>query len=248
MPMSRSTIRLFALLVLAATAGCASGPPRMQLAPELAGIEAWPVVGGRGAGHKLEFGRWQVTAPASFVTQSNSIGGGDPLTLPTGTEVKVESSTRLIEDLVAFEFTLESRAGSNRSASADCHAAFRLANRTVVNSRGSDETELTQPGFPHFNCDFAGTWPGKLSLRPHYTQRDVGTSDFSNHSWRIRTSPWARIGYEFLRDGKVAAAVETFGDGRVWMRPDLSPDEADQLALVATALLYFDSLLELRDN
>ena len=246
--MNRSLVRAFAFLALAALAGCAAAPPQMKLAPELAGIEPWPVEGYRGAGQKMEFGRWQVTAPAGFVTQSRSIGGGDPVALPAGPEVKVASNTRLIEDLTAFQFTLASQADSNRSSSADCHAVFRLANRTVENSRGSDETEVTQPGFPHLDCDLAGAEPGKLSLRAHYSTRDAGTADFSGHHWQIRTSPWARIGYEFLRDGKVVAAVETFGDGRVWMHPTLSPAEEDQLALVATALLYFDSLLELRDS
>ena len=244
------------VLAFAALAGCVAGPPHMRLAPELGGIEPWPVQGHRGAGQALEFGRWQVTAPASFVTKSSSIGGGDPLAVPAGPTVKFESSVRLIEDLTTFEFTLASQAESTRSTAADCRAAFRLANHTAVTSRVTDETEITQPGFPHFDCGFAGAEPGKLTLRPHYTQRDAGTFEFRGHAWRLRTVaaleqgivPGARFGYEFLREGKIVGAVETFGDGRVWMHPDLSPEEEDQLALVATALLYFDSLLDLRDN
>ena len=254
--MNTTTIGAFtSIVLLAALAGCVTAP-HIRLAPELAGVEPWPVQGNHGSGQIMEFGRWQVTSPATFVTQGRSIGGGDPLTLPDGTDVKIETSTRLIEDLTTFKFTLASQADSRRTTAADCHAAFRLVNRTVVRANSSDETELTQPGYPHFDCDFAGAEPGKLTVRPHYTQRDAGTFEFSGQTWRLRTVaalekgivPGARFGYEFLREGRVVGAVQTFGDGSTWMHPDLSPAEEDQLALIATALLYFDSLLELRDS
>jgi hypothetical protein len=229
----------------------------MKLAPELSGLEPWVVQGHHGASQAPAFGRWQVATPATFVTQSSSIGGGDPLVLPAGTEVSVATSTRLIEDRTAFGFGLVSQADKTLSWSADCAAYFHLASRTVESRSGTDETELTQPGFPHLDCTFAGSQTGRLTLRTDFTtQRDSGASEFPDQTWQVRSVnvlengkfPLARFGYELVRGGHVVAAVESIGGGRVWMHPDLSPREEDELALVMTALLYYGSLIEMRDE
>lgn len=254
--MALNSIRAVLLIAGATLAGC-SALPRMKLAPELSGLEPWVVQGQHGGGQAPEFGRWQVTTPANFLTQSSSIGGGDPLALPAGAEITVATSTRLIEDRTTYGFGLVSQADKALSWSADCSAYFRLASRTVESRGDTDETQLTQPGYPHLDCTFAGSQAGRLTLRTDFTtQRDAGTSEFSGQTWQVRSVnvlengnfPWARFGYEVVRGEHVVAAVERIGDGRVWMRPDLSPPEEDELAVVMTALLYYGSLIDLHDD
>jgi len=236
--------------------GCATSM-HMKLAPQLTAVQPWDVRGHRGAGQAMQFGRWQVTTPASFFVDRQSVGGGDPLVLPKGPEVKVQSSTRLIRDRMTFQFELASQANSQLHWTADCVAELRLANRSVETFDKSDETEITQPGFPQLDCKFSGSQTGRLSIHADFsTQRDHGSAQFPQASWQLRSvsaleqghTPWARFGHEFLRDDRVLGAVETIGDGRVWMHPDLTPVEEDEVALMSTALLYYGSLLELRDT
>jgi hypothetical protein len=157
---------------------------------------------------------------------------------------------------MSFQFELASQATAQRWT-ADCVAELRLANRTVETFDNSDETEITQPGFPWLDCKFAGSQTGRLSIHADFsTQRDHGSSLFPPSNWQVRSVsalekghvPWARFGYEFLHDDQVLGAVETIGYGRVWMQPDLTPMEENQIALMSTALLYYGTLLELRDT
>src|SRR4051812_9667372 len=117
--MASNSVRAFVFIAGLAVAGCSALPLRMRLAPEVSGVEPWAVQGLHGAGQAPEFGRWRVTTPASFVTQSSSIGGADPLVLPAGAEVRLATSTRLIEDRTTFGFALVSQADKTLSWSAD---------------------------------------------------------------------------------------------------------------------------------
>ena len=85
-------------------------------------------------------------------------------------------------------------------------------------------------------------------LQPQLLQPQTGWQLRSVSALEKGHTPWARFGHEFLRDDRVLGAVETIGDGRVWMHPDLTPVEEDEVALMSTALLYYGSLLELRDT
>jgi hypothetical protein len=160
---------------------------------------------------------------------------------------------------LTFELDLSSHESSARlSTRVACQAFGRFAKRTRFDGRYTDETEITLPGFPRIECGFSGGIAGTLESRPvSMTQRDRGTADFGTSIWQIRSVnqnatqrgnlPLARFGYEGLRDGRVVAAVETTGPGRVWTLPGLTQQQQSEWAAVASALLYYATLLDTRE-
>jgi hypothetical protein len=121
------------------------------------------------------------------------------------------------------------------------------------------ETLVNVPGFPRIDCEFSGTRTGQLTVQPSWlSQRDSGTADFGARRWTVESVnevesrhsnfPLPRFGYQFSSNGKVVAAVETSGAGRVWMAPSLDAAEQDEIAIVTAALLYYASQLEYEDD
>jgi hypothetical protein len=246
------SIRFAIITGLAAfcASGCVATPVHMRLASELGGVEPMPVHGRQGYAWSsaLKFGPWQVatsSAPDSHF-RSTSVANPDK-------EVS-EGRNRL-----AFELDLSSQESSARlSTRVDCQAFGRFAKLTRFDARLTEETEITMPGFPRIDCEFSGGIAGTLASRPvSLTQRDQGTAEFGKSVWQIRSVnqtatqrgnlPLARFGYEGLRDGRVVAAVETTGPGRVWTLPGLTQQQQDEWAAVASALLYYATLLEMQD-
>ena len=241
----RTTITvMFALLA----AGCTAAPV-MKLAPELAAVSPKPVSGraaflGRGV---LTFDRWSSTAPARLPNDrwrrsSNLIATG--LNEVSGIEA----------DRAALEFSVRSGgdAAPASTTQAKCVARGRFAKHVASNGRVTDETSVNIPGYPRIDCEFSGAQAGQFSLQPSWlSQRDSGTADFGEHRWTVESvadSALARFGYQFSSNGKVVAAVETWGAGRVWIDPALGAAEQDELAAATTALLYYTSLLEYEDD
>ncbi|MEM9558637.1 MAG: hypothetical protein AAGC60_30590 [Acidobacteriota bacterium] len=81
------------------------------------------------------------------------------------------------------------------------------------------------------------------------TLSDGTTSWDMAETFRLENLPIASLedptGYYFLRDGRIAGAVELFGDGRVWL-DDSGPDEPR--AAAAAALLLYRSLRAEHDD
>jgi hypothetical protein len=242
-----------------ALAGCATVvPTHMQVPPELAGVQPQPVQGRNGSNHPVSFGRWIVSVPATFFAEGTSIGRDAPLAEPV--IVTFDTKVRLDKLVTKFQFVLDSRAASgNTSWSADCVAEQRDINHLQGNWEESDETELTQPGYPILDCRFTGPQLGRMGLHADFTTlRDSGTVRIPGADWDVRSINHGeneraylalnRFGYELLQDGQVVAAVETFGDGRVWMQPGLSPQEEDAQAVVMTALLYYAEMLTMQED
>ena len=69
----------------------------------------------------------------------------------------------------------------------------------------------------------------------------------NTHAKQRSNFPLTRFGYEIVLGERVVGAVETYGAGRVWMLPDLSREQQDQLSLLAASLLYYGHLLNLQD-
>jgi hypothetical protein len=241
------------LLLAILAAGCTT-TPAMKLAPELAAIPSQPVSGrgavlGRGT---LAFGRWTSTVPARipndhWLRATNSLATG--ANEDAGIEV----------NRAALEFSVTGSGVASSRTHSKCVARGRFAKRVAHRGRNTDETSVTVPGYPRLDCEFDGARAGQLSLRPSWlSQRDSGTAEFGGRRWSVesvnnsetqRTNfPLARFGYEFRAQGKVVAAVETWGAGRVWIDPALGGAEQDELAAVTTALLYYTSLLEYEDD
>ena len=57
----------------------------------------------------------------------------------------------------------------------------------------------------------------------------------------------ARLGYELLLGNEVVATVETASAGRVWILPTLDAARQEELAVLASSLLYSTAALELQD-
>jgi hypothetical protein len=248
-------MRTHITLVLATLAAGCTTAPAMKLAPELAAVQPKPVSGraaflGRGV---LTFDRWSSTVPARlpndhWLRVSNSVATGP------GEDAGIDV------DRAKLNFTVSSGAGAAAATTeSKCIARGRFAKHVAYHGRTTDETAVNVPEYPRIDCEFTGAQAGQLTLRPSWlTQRDSGAADFGGRRWTVesvnnvesqRTDfPFARFGYEFSSNGKVVAAVETWGTGRVWIDPALAAAEQDELAVTTTALLYYASLLEYEDD
>jgi hypothetical protein len=240
------------VLTLALLAAGCTTTPHMKLAPELAAVPPKAVSGrqavlGRGV---LTFDRWSSTVPARlpnshWVRVSNTVAAG------------VDAQAGVEVDRAALNFSVSS--GSGAATQSTCVAHGRFAKHVAHSGRVTDETAVTLPGYPRFDCQFSGARSGQLSLQPSWlAQRDSGAAEFGEQHWIVesvnnvesqRTKiPLPSLGYQFSSNGKVVAAVETWGAGRVWIDPALAASEQDELAAATTALLYYASLLEYEDD
>jgi hypothetical protein len=172
--------------------------------------------------------------------------------LPANAELSVKA------ERASLEFEVLADAPANSPTSAGCLAQGRFASLTTYRVRTTDETSVTIPGYPRLDCEFTGARTGTLALRADFaTQRDWGDARFGADHWLVRSVnthatqhsnfPLTRFGYEIVLGERVVAAVETYGAGRVWMLPELSREQQEQLSTIVTALLYYGRLLELQD-
>jgi hypothetical protein len=253
-PKSRNSFRRALALVLVPSlllqGGWASAAAAMKLAPELAATTALPVTG-RSQWTQLAFGQWRVAMPAPYESDGWQFSG-TPRFVPANAELSVKAERAWLE----FDVTADTP--GSRPASARCLAQGRFASLTKFYERSEDETTITIPGFPRLDCDFGGKSAGTLSLRADFaTQIDHGDAQFGADRWIVRSVnthskqrsnfPLARFGYEIAIGDRVVAAVETRGAGRVWMLPELTVDQQEQVSTLAAALLYYGALLEQQD-
>jgi hypothetical protein len=138
---------------------------------------------------------------------------------------------------------------------AHCVVQGMFTSLITENGRITDTTEMTLPGYPRVNCDFAGAQSGELALQADFpSQRDAGTAEINGHLWRIRSVntfatqsssfPFARLGYEIVLDDRVVGAVETWNFGKFWMDPDLAPQLQEEVSLIAATMLQYTPLLD----
>jgi len=247
----RSPTRLMFVAALLALGGCAMSDVAMKLSPDLATTTALPVAG-RSGWSQLDFGRWRIDMPAPYRLSGWQISG-TPRFVPANAEISVKAENASLE----FEIVSTDAPGSLPTF-AGCLAQGRFAGYTTFHGRVTDETSITIPGFPRLECEFKGAFSGWLSLRADFaTQIDSGESRIGPDHWIVRSVnthakqkskfPLTRFGYEIEIGGHVVAAVETYGAGRVWLSPELSRDQQDQLSTVVAALLYYGTLLEQQD-
>jgi len=236
--------------VLLSIGVCAFADVAMKLAPELSATTALPVTG-RNAGNQLAFGQWHVAMPAPYTTDGWQFSG-TPRFVPANAELSVKAERAWLELEVGAD------APESRATSAGCLAQGRFASLTKYHSRSEDETTVTIPGFPRLDCEFKGAHAGTLTLRADFaTQIDHGDARFGADQWTVRSVnthakqkssfPLVRFGYELELGGRVVAAVETYGAGRVWMLPDLSIEQREQVSTIIAALLYYGELLQQQD-
>ena len=243
-------ITLTLVPVLLALGGCATADAAMKLAPELAATSALPVTG-RNQWSLLAFGNWHVSMVAPYQVHGWQFAG-TPRFVPANAELSVKA------ERASLEFEVVADAPGSRPTSAGCLAQGTFVSLTTFHSRSEDETTITIPGYPRLDCEFTGARTGTLALRADFaTQIDLGAASFGAAHWLVRSVnthamqrsnfPLTRFGYEIVLDNRVVAAVETYGAGRVWMLPDLSLEQQEQLSTLAAALLSYGMLLELQD-
>ena len=250
-----TAMRYTTALVLAILAAGCTTTPHMKLAPELAGVPPKPVSGrqavlGRG---ELAFDRWSSRVPARLPNSHRS--------RVTNTVVAgLDQQAGVQVDRAPLTFSVNS--GSDAATSmtqSKCVAQGRFAKRVAHNGRITDETAVTLPGYPRFDCEFSGARAGQLSLQPSWlAQRDSGVAEFGARRWIVESVndlesqhtkiPLPGFGYQLSSNRRVVAAVETYRPGRVWIDPALDAAEQDELAVATTALLYYASLLEYEDD
>jgi len=248
--MYRCAISLILVPALLSLGGCVTANVSMKLAPELAAATALPVTG-RSQWNLLAFGRWHVAMPAPYRMDGWQFSG-TPRFVPANAELSVKAERASLE----FEVVADAPAG--RPTSAGCLAQGRFVSLTSYHARSTDETSVTIPGYPRLDCEFAGARTGTLALRADFaTQIDLGSATFGADRWLVRSVnthatqtsnvPLTRFGYEIVLDNRVVAAVEIYGAGRVWVLPELSHEQQEQLSTIAAALLYYGMLLDLQD-
>jgi hypothetical protein len=242
---AKALLLIPALLVLG---GCVTADVAMKLAPELAATTALPVTG-RDQWNQLAFGRWTVAMPAQYRMDGWQFTG-TPRFVPANAEASVKAERAWLE------FEVVADAPASRQTSAGCLAQGRFASLTTFHARSEEETSITIPGYPRLDCEFKGA--RLVTLRADFaTQIDFGDARFGADHWLVRSVnthaqqrsnfPLARFGYEIVLGNRAVAAVETYGAGRVWVLPELSREQQEQLSTVAAALLYYGTLLELQD-
>ena len=247
----RCAIELLLVPALLALGGCATANVAMKLAPELAVTTALPVTG-RNQWNQLAFGRWHVAMPAPYRTDGWQIAG-TPRFVPANAELSIKA------ERASLEFEVVADEPESRPTSAGCLAQGRFASLTTFHARSTDETSVTIPGYPRLDCEFTGARTGTFALRADFaTQIDLGDARFGADRWLVRSVnthaqqrsnfPLTRFGYEIVLGNRVVAAVETYGAGRVWVLPELSREQQEQLSTVAAALLYYGMLLDLQDT
>jgi hypothetical protein len=241
------------VLFLFASPELVAKPLAMRLSPDLKEAEAIPVRGrkpGQWQGG-VQFATFESEPPASF--DAGSWSWDAPMRASHANE-----EARLDVDRVGFEFELRP-VGSTAPALSQCLAQGRFAVHTEYRGNTTDETTVTLPGYPRVDCKLAGPHRGYLSLRPAFiSQRDSGLLQIGEKVWNVQSVnnlasqrsnfPLARFGYEFISGGKVVAAVETAGTGRVWIQPGLPEGDREDLATAVTALLYYGAFLDAQDR
>lgn len=246
----RLKITLTLVPALLALGGCATSEVAMKVTPELAAATALPVTG-RNQWSLLAFGNWQVAMPAPYKMHGWEIAG-TPRFVPANAELTFKA------ERASLEFEVLEDAPASLPTSAGCLAQGRFAGLTTYHGRTTDETSVTIPGYPRLDCEFKGARTGTLTLRADFaTQIDLGGATFGADHWLVRSVnthakqhsnfPLTRFGYEIVLGEHVVAAVETYGAGRVWMLPELSRVQQEQVSAVAAALLYYGQLLDLQD-
>ena len=227
-------------------------PLAMRLAPELKEVPAIPVQGrkpGQWQGG-FQFAEWQSSPPVTF--DAGSWSWDAPMRASHANE-----EARLDVDRMGFEFDWRSAADAP-PVLGQCLAQGRFAVHTEYRGDTTDETAVTLPGYPRVDCKLSGPQRGYLWLRPAFvSQRDSGELQVGDKHWKVQSVnnlasqrsnfPLARFGYEFSVEGKVVAAVETAGTGRVWFQPGLAEEDREDLAAAMAALLYYGAFLDAQD-
>jgi hypothetical protein len=243
---------LFCIATFIPLSGCATGAMQMKIAPDLATTVPTPVTGRSAGGwtREFQFASWRVRLRESPLVWNASSRFSIP-PLPSNTELHVAF------DRASVRYELTS-ASQNLVTAANCLAQGRFAGVTEYRGRVTDSTEITLPGYPRVNCDFTGAHQGTLALRVtnYVSQRDSGDVELNGHKWSIRSInnlqsgsfPVARLGYEILADEKVLASVETWTIGKLWLSPNATPTQQEEIAVIAAALLQYTSLLGAQDE
>lgn len=211
---------------------------RMQVSPALAGVEPFAVdrANWRRPEDPLSFGTWR-TAQIDYgwgKFRSRSY----PVTVRGNTTIDFQKFER--------PYFIQLQAGSG-AISAEC---LTRAEGVAYKDWSLDKGALQ--GIPPLHCWYEGAAAeGEMELleMPTIAGSEEGRIDFAVSSWRVRSvnrieggrSPGGIVGYEIRSGEEVIAAVETMNHGRVWMSPALEPLDQDRVAIVAMALLVYES-------
>jgi len=215
---------------------------RITPAPALAGVSPLPVKGRSPTAFdkRVQFGAWQVKAASKFDMHQQSVAAA-------AESARARKELGLRENLGVFELDVMREGGD--ATRVRCETRTFAGNRTRSAGRRSNETSLTLPGYPRIDCTFSGAQAGLVAVQAApITLYETGHADMSGARWQVRSvGKVARLGYELLLGSEVVATVETASTGRVWISPTLDAARQEELAVLASSLLYSTAALELQD-
>jgi hypothetical protein len=141
-------------------------------------------------------------------------------------------------DTQSYAFTVASQNNPLRGA-----CEFKSGARFY---RWNDEPE--EPGYrPKLECKYHGISEGNLLLESQDGTRN-GSVAFGAPAWDIRAvyddsgflASSSLVGYEIWSGATAIAAVETVGDGRIWIDPSLSKEDQQRVIGDAATLVLYD--------
>lgn len=151
-----------------------------------------------------------------------------------------------------YEFSLQSPTGQQ-------WFAFGASQLQEKNLRSEDGLTRISVGknleyfVTHFTSPESGPWrlltvdPGQYLMRKKFEGELTNGGDFYKirpiYKMEDTKLPASDIvGYEFLRDGELVAAVQVINHGKVWLAPELDDDARMVIVTAASSLLLYDKL------
>lgn len=270
MPSIRSAPAALTAAVLAAllaAGGCGTAPIAVPPA-ELAAVAPMPVEGYQGflPGRTLRFGPYATgpreLGPDHVVSRIGGPGSGRTQVGPyqSAFERSWDTSMR------GLSFEQHGPDGASARvrlmARADVHREAWVERWFGIPTAGDDTTttaldvigtiEPAQPGWPAWHFGWSSGFDTRTAL-----QDTAGWAE-DDQGRRVAFAPlrhWrgedrgpgeapAHLGVSLAMDGRAVAAVEAFGDGRVWIDPGLPAEQRLALASLASAVLLHEALAQ----
>ena len=235
-----ASVLVCAVFSLALTAGCREA--QMASPPELSNTPPMKVSGRQGFGfnNNIAFGPFKVTG----------IGRGWRETTAWAFFSPENYNSRQ-----SSEFTVQSLGGLTLKANCATNVDQVVAERFLGSGSNPIRVSEVLAGRTNYVCGFKPLEGGpdwKLALGAD-AMRPLLAGVLSNGSQTIHVEGTNALegshiplseptGYRFSLNGRAVGAVEVINDGRVWMSPDLGPEQQSALAAGAAALMIYRDL------
>ncbi len=254
---------VLAALIASALGACSVKPLQLRLPDELVGAVPWPVSGRQGwqIGREIRFGDYRSTpvGAARIRTRTHACPTGCPRVDLGLYQARFDEALSQSKSALDFKLLAPGGVQARLQAVGEMDQQRREWVTRWMGLPAVLESELAR------SISFVGTVepdsPGYSAWRFVVWESAGGIAPGSRHGWaedgqgrRITLQsldrwhgdraavpnpalPGLHLGYAFVMDGRAIAAVETVGDGVLWMHDGLSPDLRLAVASLSSALL-----------